>query len=51
MLRGPPPRTGRSREYLFRMDLQRWLGSAVEAIGEWQDGFGPFEADPSLRIA
>src|SRR5207253_331022 len=33
------------------MDLQRWVGSAVEAIEEWQDGFGPFEADPSLRIS
>ena len=51
MLRGPPPRVGRARGYLFRMDLQRWLGSAVEAIEEWQDGFGPFEADPSLRIS
>jgi len=33
------------------MDLQRWLGSAVEAIEQWQDGFGPFAADPSLRIS
>jgi len=32
------------------MDLQAWLGSAVTAIEEWQEGFGPFEADPSMLV-
>jgi glutamate/tyrosine decarboxylase-like PLP-dependent enzyme len=38
-------------EYGFRMDLQRWLSDAVAAIAEWQDGFGPYEADPSLLVS
>jgi glutamate/tyrosine decarboxylase-like PLP-dependent enzyme len=33
------------------MDLQRWLDSAVTAIAEWQDGFGPYQADPSLVVS
>ena len=33
------------------MDLQRWLSGAVTAIGEWQDGFGPYQADPSLLVS
>jgi glutamate/tyrosine decarboxylase-like PLP-dependent enzyme len=33
------------------MDLQRWLSGAVEAIAEWQEGFGPFEADPSMLVS
>ena len=33
------------------MDLQRWLDSAVTAIAEWQDGFGPYQADPSLMVS
>src|SRR5579859_6501442 len=37
--------------YRFRMDLQGWLGSAVAAITQWQDGFGPFQADPSLLVS
>jgi glutamate/tyrosine decarboxylase-like PLP-dependent enzyme len=32
------------------MDLQGWLSSAVKAIEEWQEGFGPFEADPSMLV-
>ena len=32
------------------MDLQGWLSSAVKAIAEWQEGFGPFEADPSMLV-
>ena len=32
------------------MDLQAWLSSAVKAIEEWQEGFGPFEADPSMVV-
>jgi glutamate/tyrosine decarboxylase-like PLP-dependent enzyme len=33
------------------MDLQRWLDRAVTAIAEWQDGFGPYQADPSLVVS
>ena len=33
------------------MDLQRWLSGAVEAITEWQEGFGPFQADPSMLVS
>jgi glutamate/tyrosine decarboxylase-like PLP-dependent enzyme len=33
------------------MDLQRWLSSAVAAVAEWQEGFGPFEADPSMLVS
>jgi glutamate/tyrosine decarboxylase-like PLP-dependent enzyme len=33
------------------MDLQAWLASAVTAIEEWQDGFGPFQTDPSLHVS
>src|SRR5437763_16970639 len=33
------------------MDLQAWLSSAVKAIEEWQDGFGPFETDPSMLVS
>ena len=32
------------------MDLQDWLSGAVAAIAEWQEGFGPFEADPSMLV-
>ena len=33
------------------MDLQHWLSSAVAAIAEWQEGFGPFETDPSMLVS
>jgi glutamate/tyrosine decarboxylase-like PLP-dependent enzyme len=33
------------------MDLQGWLASAVAAVAEWQEGFGPFEADPSMLVS
>jgi glutamate/tyrosine decarboxylase-like PLP-dependent enzyme len=33
------------------MDLQRWLSGAVAAVAEWQEGFGPFEADPSMLVS
>jgi glutamate/tyrosine decarboxylase-like PLP-dependent enzyme len=33
------------------VDIQRWLSSAVEAIGDWQDGFGPYEPAASLQIS
>jgi glutamate/tyrosine decarboxylase-like PLP-dependent enzyme len=33
------------------MDVQRWLSSAVAAVEEWQDSFGPFQRDPSMLIS
>ena len=33
------------------MDLQGWLASAVAAVQEWQDGFGPYPADPSMFVS
>ncbi len=33
------------------MDLQGWLSGAVAAITEWQEGFGPFESDPSMLVS
>jgi glutamate/tyrosine decarboxylase-like PLP-dependent enzyme len=33
------------------MDVRGWLGRGVDAIEDWQAGFGPFERDPSLRIS
>jgi glutamate/tyrosine decarboxylase-like PLP-dependent enzyme len=39
------------REYRCPVDLQRWLSNAVAAIEEWQDGFGPYEGDPSLLVS
>ena len=33
------------------MDFQGWLASAVAAVAEWQVGFGPFEADPSMHVS
>jgi glutamate/tyrosine decarboxylase-like PLP-dependent enzyme len=33
------------------MDLQDWLSSAVAAIAEWQEGFGPYETDPSMLVS
>jgi glutamate/tyrosine decarboxylase-like PLP-dependent enzyme len=33
------------------VDVQRWLSSAVAAVSEWQDGFGPFRRDPSMLIS
>ena len=30
------------------MDLQRWLSSAVAAVEDWQEGFGPYQPDASL---
>jgi glutamate/tyrosine decarboxylase-like PLP-dependent enzyme len=35
----------------WRVDLQQWLSSAVTAIGDWQDGFGPFEPAPSMQVS
>jgi len=48
---GQPCGPAIGRGYGFRMDLQRWLSGAVEAIAEWQEGFGPFEADPSMLVS
>ena len=33
------------------MDLEHWLSNAVAAIEEWQDGFGPYHADPSVLVS
>jgi glutamate/tyrosine decarboxylase-like PLP-dependent enzyme len=33
------------------VDLQRWLSRGVAAIDDWQESFGPFERDPSLRVS
>ena len=33
------------------MDLQRWLSSAVAAVDDWQEGFGPYQPDASMRIS
>jgi glutamate/tyrosine decarboxylase-like PLP-dependent enzyme len=33
------------------VDLERWLGAGVAAIGEWQAGFGAFEPHPSLQVS
>jgi glutamate/tyrosine decarboxylase-like PLP-dependent enzyme len=33
------------------VDVRKWLSSAVTAIEDWQDGFGPFEPDQSMRIS
>ncbi|MCG5216593.1 aminotransferase class V-fold PLP-dependent enzyme [Streptosporangium soli] len=32
------------------MDLQYWLGRAVEAVDEWRDGFGPFTSHPVNHV-
>ena len=50
-LRDGPAGRACGRGYGFRMDLQRWLSGAVEAIAEWQEGFGPFETDPSMLVS
>jgi len=33
------------------VDLEHWLSNAVAAIEEWQDGFGPYHADPSVLVS
>ena len=33
------------------MDVQRWLSSAVTAIEDWQDSFGPAEPHPSMLVS
>jgi len=40
---------GRSRGVL--VDVQRWLSSAVAAVEDWQDGFGPYQPDASMQIS
>jgi glutamate/tyrosine decarboxylase-like PLP-dependent enzyme len=32
------------------MDLQRWLSRGAQAIQDWADTFGPYEAHPSLQV-
>src|SRR6516165_9506096 len=31
--------------------MRQWLSSAVAAVEDWQDGFGPFERDPSMLVS
>ena len=33
------------------MDVQRWLSSAVAAVEDWQEGFGPYQPDASMWIS
>lgn len=33
------------------MDLHRWLGAGLDAIAQWQEGFGPVEQHESLRVS
>jgi glutamate/tyrosine decarboxylase-like PLP-dependent enzyme len=33
------------------VDVQRWLSSAVAAVEDWQDSFGPVEPDPSMLVS
>ncbi len=33
------------------MDLEHWLTTAAEAIGDWQRGYGAFEPHPSLNVS
>jgi len=33
------------------VDVQRWLSSAVAAVEDWQDSFGPYQPDASMRIS
>ena len=33
------------------MDLKRWLDAAATAIADWQAGFAPFTAHPSLQVS
>jgi len=33
------------------MDLRRWLTSGVDAVEDWQAGFGPYQPDASLWVS
>jgi len=33
------------------MDLDRWLDSAIQAVDDWQHGFGGFESHSALRVS
>jgi glutamate/tyrosine decarboxylase-like PLP-dependent enzyme len=33
------------------MDVRRWLIDGVDAVEQWQAGFGPFERHPSMEIS
>ena len=33
------------------MELERWLGQAVQAVADWQRGFGEYDQHPSLEIS
>src|SRR6516225_1966670 len=49
--RPPRNRPGIPGSTVAPVDLQAWLTSAVAAIEEWQDGFGPYQTDPSLVVS
>ncbi|HEU5421119.1 MAG TPA: aminotransferase class V-fold PLP-dependent enzyme [Streptosporangiaceae bacterium] len=40
-----------ARECEVDMDLRRWLGAGVDAIGAWQEQFGRFEQHRSLQVS
>jgi glutamate/tyrosine decarboxylase-like PLP-dependent enzyme len=33
------------------MDLHRWLGAGLDAVKQWQEGFGPYEPHASLQVS
>jgi glutamate/tyrosine decarboxylase-like PLP-dependent enzyme len=33
------------------MDLDRWLGAGLDAVEQWQEGFGPYEPHASLQVS
>jgi glutamate/tyrosine decarboxylase-like PLP-dependent enzyme len=33
------------------MDVRQWLGRGIDAVQEWQAGFGPFEPHASLQVS
>ena len=33
------------------MDLKRWLDAAADAVTEWQAGFAPYTAHPSVHVS
>jgi glutamate/tyrosine decarboxylase-like PLP-dependent enzyme len=36
---------------MWDMDVRGWLSRGVDAVEDWQRGFGPFERDASLRVS
>src|SRR5262249_2028290 len=33
------------------MDLRRWVGAGLDAVGAWQDSYGGFPGHPSLEVS